>query len=219
MAGRRIVSECRLILVRHGETEWNCAGRIQGYHADSPLTENGRAQAQAVAERLAAHGIDLLYASDLGRTRETALPIAQATGISAVHDRELRERSYGVLEGRTFAEIEHEFPEAFRKIRSRDPHFAVEGGESAFDFRNRIVASLERIALQSIGSRVAVVTHGGVLGMLYRHAMAIPLDAPRTYTHPNASCNHFRFAAGCWTVEAWCDVSHLPGAGLAANAS
>jgi 2,3-bisphosphoglycerate-dependent phosphoglycerate mutase len=205
-----MMSECRLVLVRHGETEWNRAGRIQGFQADSPLTEHGRAQARALALRLAREGIDMLYSSDLGRTRETAAPIAEATGMLVIHEAALRERSYGTLEGRTFAEIAQDLPEVYGKLRSRDPHYAVPGGESAVGFRDRILRALERIACESVGKRVAVVTHGGVLGALYRHAMAIPLEAPRAYTLANASCNRFRFSAGRWAVDAWCDTAHLP---------
>ena len=208
------MTECRLVLVRHGETEWNRAGRIQGFHADSPLTGNGRAQALAVAERLAAEGIDVLFSSDSGRTRQTAEPIAEATGVAPVHDAALRERSYGILEGRTFAEIEVQFPDVFQKIRSRDPHYAVPGGESPVDFRDRILGALERIVHTSAGRRVAVVTHGGVLGVMYRHALDISIEAPRSYTLANASCNHFRYVAGRWTMDAWCDVSHLPAPSL-----
>jgi probable phosphoglycerate mutase len=204
------MSEARLIVVRHGETLWNREGRIQGYRADSPLTPHGHAQARAVAERLAREGVDLIYCSDLGRTRQTAEPIAAATGASVVHDAELRERSYGILEGRTFDEIAVENPAAYERIRARDPEFAVEGGESASRFHARIVRAVERIAASSVGRRVAIVTHGGVVGTLYRHVKAIPLDAPRTYTLHNASCSHFRFGAAGWEVDLWCDISHLP---------
>src|SRR5712671_5193844 len=69
------VDETRLILIRHGETEWNRAGRIQGYRADSALTATGREQVRALAARLAREGIDALHSSDVGRTRETAEPI------------------------------------------------------------------------------------------------------------------------------------------------
>ena len=119
----------RIVLVRHGETRWNIEGRIQGYHSDSPLTDNGHAQARAVGERLAREGIDVLYSSDLGRTRQTAEHIAAATGSPLNTDAGVRERGYGVFEGYTFEEIGKEYPEAYAKFRSRDPHFAAEKGE------------------------------------------------------------------------------------------
>jgi probable phosphoglycerate mutase len=203
------MAEARVILVRHGETEWNRELRIQGYRADSPLTGAGRAQAQAAAERLAREGIDALYSSDAGRARQTAAPVAAATGLAIAEDPDLRERNYGVFEGRTFSEVERAFPEEYRRFRARDPHYAAPEGESAVQFRDRVVAALERIAGCAIGKRVAVVTHGGVLGVLYRHATGMALDTPRDYSIANASLNRLCFSAGRWRIEAWGDVAHL----------
>jgi probable phosphoglycerate mutase len=204
------VAETRILLIRHGETEWNREGRVQGYHADSPLTETGREQVRALAERLAREGIDALHSSDAGRTRDTADPIGMATRLPVVHDKALRERNYGVFEGRTFAEVEREFPAEYERFRTRDSGYVPPGGESATQFRDRVMAALERIAAEASGTRVAVVTHGGVLGIAYRNAMAVALDARRGYSLANASLNHFRFAAGCWRLDAWGDVAHLP---------
>jgi 2,3-bisphosphoglycerate-dependent phosphoglycerate mutase len=208
------VAEARILLVRHGETQWNRAGRIQGYHADSPLTATGGEQARALGERLAREGIDALYSSDAGRTRETAEPIGVATRLPVVQDKALRERNYGAFEGRNFTEIEVEFPVEFGKFRTRDPHYAPPGGESAAQFRDRVMTVLQGIAARAVGRRVAVITHGGVLGVLYRQAMSIPLEAKRSYSLANASLNHFRFADGRWLLDAWGDVSHLPAESL-----
>jgi len=133
------VAETRLILIRHGETEWNRAGRIQGYHADSVLTATGREQVRALAARLAREGIDALYSSDAGRTRETAAPIGAAMGLPVVYETALRERNYGVFEGHSFAGVESAFPEEFERFRTRDPHYVPPEGESAAQFRDRVV--------------------------------------------------------------------------------
>ena len=202
--------EARLILVRHGETEWNREGRIQGYHADSPLTANGQAQADRLAERLANERVRALHSSDAGRARQTAKPIAAAVELEVVYDDALRERNYGIFEGRTYGEIERDYPEAFRKFRSRDPRYAPPGGETVLQFRDRIVAALERVASRAGGECAAVVTHGGVLGILYRHATGMPLDSRRTYTLHNASVNRFVYDGTRWSLEAWGDVAHLP---------
>src|SRR5229473_1003616 len=93
----RAVDETRLILIRHGETEWNRTGRIQGYRADSVLTATGREQVRALAVRIARERIDALYSSDAGRTRETADPIGAATRLPVVYETALRERNYGVF--------------------------------------------------------------------------------------------------------------------------
>lgn len=203
------MSETKIILIRHGETCWNREGRIQGYHANSPLTDAGLLQARAVAERLAAEGFDALYSSDSGRTLQTAEPISAATGHKVTHDIGVRERNYGIFEGHTFAEVEQVFPQEFQKYRARDPDYSIEGGESAVQFRDRIVAALAGIAQRHTGQRSVVVTHGGVVGAMYRVALELPLDAPRVYTTRNASLNRFGFAAGRWVLEVWGDVSHL----------
>jgi 2,3-bisphosphoglycerate-dependent phosphoglycerate mutase len=178
--------------------------------ADSPLTATGRAQALAVAARLANEGIDLLFASDTGRTLSTAEPIARACGVELIPERELRERAYGIFEGRTFAEIAIEYPEAYERMRARDPQYKAPGGESALEFHARVVAAVQRIAASAAGRRAAVVTHQGVLGVLYRHVNGLGFNEPHRPKLLNASCNHFRYDGARWVMDAWCDVAHLP---------
>jgi len=199
-----------MVLVRHGETEWNREGRIQGYHADSPLTASGHAQARLLAERLAREHVDALHSSDAGRTRQTAAPIGAATGLKVVYDAALRERNYGVFEGRTYQEVEREYPDAFQKFRTRDPYYVPPSGESAVQFRDRVIAALERIAAGIAGKCVAVITHGGVLGMMYRQVTGTRLDSRRSYSLHNASINRFLYSGERWSLEVWGDVAHLP---------
>jgi probable phosphoglycerate mutase len=197
------------LLLRHGETVWNRAGRLQGWR-DSPLSDAGRAQAAALAARLATERIDLLVTSDLGRTLETAAPIAARLGLAVVPDAGLRERCYGELEGMTWAEIELARPAAHARLLARDPDYVVPGGESATQFRDRIVAALERLASAHAGASLAVVTHGGVLGMVYRRAKNIPLATLRTFAIPNGGVNRIRIERGRWAIDAWAETSHLP---------
>jgi probable phosphoglycerate mutase len=203
------VADARLLLIRHGETEWNREGRIQGYHADSRLTENGETQARLLARRLAGEGLFAVYCSDAGRARQTAAPIAATLKLDIVYDAALRERSYGEFEGWTYAELEREHPEAYLKFRSRDPGYAPPGGESGAQFRDRIVAALERIAGKAGGERTAVITHGGVLGIAYRHITGAPPDSKRDYSLHNASINRILVSGGRWSLERWGDVAHL----------
>ena len=202
------MAEARLILIRHGETQWNREGRIQGYHADSRLTENGLEQARRLAARLGGEGLLALHSSDSGRARQTATPIGAALGLDIVYHAALRERSYGEFEGWTYRELEREHPEAYAKFRSRDPAYAPPGGESGAQFRDRIVAALERIA--AAAERAAVITHGGVLGIAYRHATGAAPDSKRDYVLHNASINRVVCSGGRWSIEAWGDVAHLP---------
>ena len=106
----------RIIAVRHGETAWNVDTRIQG-HLDIALNDTGRWQARQVARALADEPLAAVYTSDLQRAHATAQAIAQASGAPLVAEPGLRERSFGELEGRTFAEIEAELPEQARRWR------------------------------------------------------------------------------------------------------
>ena len=133
-----------LLLVRHGETDWNAEGRLQG-HTDRPLSEFGRRQAHALADRLAGDSIVAVYASDLSRARQTAEIVAARLGLDVALDPRLREKDWGTWEGLT--------PE------ERDRVELV--GESTQAHRDRMLASLLEIAARHPGERVVVVTHGG----------------------------------------------------------
>lgn len=197
-----------VILIRHGETTWNRAGRLQG-QTDSPLSDLGRAQAEATGKLLSAESIDTILSSDLGRTRDTATAIAKATGATVRLDARLRERSYGELEGHTWTEVEQKFPEAWRRMNAREPDFAPSQGESPRAFFDRVVSVLTELARAHEGRRIVIVTHGGVVGMLYRHVMHIALDERRDYSLFNASINRFRYVELRWFLDVWGDVSHL----------
>jgi probable phosphoglycerate mutase len=201
------------LFVRHGETAWNREGRIQGQR-DSALTARGLAQARAAAARVARERPDALYSSDLGRAVETARHVSEATGLDATLDAGLRERKYGIFEGKTWPEIEREHPEEFARHAARDPEHRVPGGESPRQFRERVLHTLDRIARESGGERIAIVAHGGVLDVLYREATGMPLGAPRTHALLNATLNRLRYSDRRWEVERWGEAEHLAAAAL-----
>lgn len=203
----------RIIATRHGETAWNVDTRIQG-HLDIPLNDTGRWQAQRLGAALAGEPIACVYASDLGRAHQTAQAVADTAGLQVVSDIGLRERAFGVFEGRTFAEIEAELPEQAQRWRKRDPAFEPEGGESLLRFRARIVATLDRLAAAHPGEQIVVVGHGGVLDVLYRAATRQELQAPRTWTLGNASINRLLWTPEGLTLVGWADNGHLDAAAL-----
>ena len=199
----------RFILVRHGETQWNLEARIQG-HGDSPLTEVGVAQADAIARRLAAEPFDVLVSSDLGRALETAVRIAASSGHEVVADARFRERNFGCAEGLTYGELHERFPDAFaRHLQDKDPDFRVPGAESRRDFYVRIGAAFEALAREREGRCVAIVCHGGVLASLYRHIHAIAHAEIASISIPNAGYNRVARDAAGWAIEAWADTAHL----------
>ena len=198
----------RIIAVRHGETAWNVDTRIQG-HLDIALNDTGQWQARQVAKALAAEPLTAIYSSDLQRAHATAHAIAQASGAPLVAEPGLRERSFGELEGRTFAEIEAELPEQARRWRQRDPHFAPTGGETLVQLRERIAATTHRLAAQHTEQLIVLVAHGGVLDMLYRLATGLDLQAPRTWLVTNASINRLLWTPQGLTLVGWADTQHL----------
>lgn len=198
----------RIIAVRHGETAWNVDTRIQG-HLDIALNDTGHWQARQVARALADEPLAAVYTSDLQRAHATAQAIAQASGAPLVAEPGLRERSFGELEGRTFAEIEAELPEQARRWRQRDPHFAPTGGETLVQLRERIAATTHRLAAQHTEQLIVLVAHGGVLDMLYRLATGLDLQAPRTWLVTNASINRLLWTPQGLTLVGWADTQHL----------
>jgi probable phosphoglycerate mutase len=210
-------STTTLMIIRHGETEWNRDLRFQG-HGDSPLTEIGRSQAKALAERLAGTSLDQLISSDLGRACETAGYLAATTGVELHIDARLRERNYGPFEGLTIPEIEARHPEAYARFRTDDPDYVLPGGESHRQHYQRNIDFLESFANNHPGATAALVAHGGVLDSVFRFLAQMPLDQPRCYLVPNASLTVIKhglfYGTLRWVLETWGDVAHLQAGAL-----
>ncbi|KQV94514.1 MULTISPECIES: histidine phosphatase family protein [unclassified Roseateles] len=204
----------RLILIRHGETAWNRATRIQG-HTDIPLSPLGLAQAQRLAEAMADEPLAAIYSSDLSRARQTAEAVAGVQGLAIHFDAALRERAFGRFEGLSWEEIDRGYPEDAARWRRREPDFAVGGGESLTVFSARCVAAARRAAAAHPGQSIALVAHGGVLDCLYRAATRSALDAPRSWQLGNATINRLLATAEGFTLIGWNDDRHL--AGLSAD--
>ncbi len=203
----------RIVAVRHGETVWNAEMRMQG-QLDTALSERGRRQAARAADALAAEGIEAIVSSDLARAFDTAAAIAGVVGLPVATDPGLRERSFGVFQGYTYAEIDARWPVEAARWRHHDPAFAPDGGESLVDFNARAVAAVTAIAERAPGRSILVVTHGGVLDCLYRAAAGLGLDAPRSWELGNAAINRLLFTGERFTLVGWSDTSHLEGGTL-----
>jgi broad specificity phosphatase PhoE len=147
-----------LLLVRHGETDWNADGRLQG-HTDRPLSEFGRRQARQLAEELGDEELEAIYASDLSRARETAEIVGARLGLAVVLDPDLREKNWGTWEGLTAVERER-------------VEFA---GEPTEAHKDRVLGALKRIAERHPDERVLVVTHGGSMRRVQTAALGMAL--------------------------------------------
>ncbi len=160
----------RILLARHGETEWNRIGRWQG-QADPPLNDLGRLQAEELAERLSGDGIVAVYSSDLRRARETARVIAERLGLDLIEDPALREIDVGSWSGLTRSEVEARFPDGFARWQAGE---IGHDGETREELTDRVVSAVERIARTHPGETVAVVTHGGAIRAVRRHVAGDP---------------------------------------------
>lgn len=201
----------RIIAIRHGETAWNVDSRLQG-HLDIPLNDVGLWQARQAALALADEPIDAIYSSDLQRAWVTAQAIAETTQAPLTSHQGLRERSFGVLQGHTFEELEAKEPEQAYRWRKRDPAFAPEEGESLIALRERITATTHALAAQHMGGQIVLVAHGGVLDVLYRAATRQDIQAPRTWQLGNAAINRLLWTPDGLSLVGWADTQHLDNA-------
>lgn len=197
-----------LVVIRHGETEWNVQGRMQG-HLDSPLTATGLMQAQALANKLQTDSFNAFYSSDLLRAYQTAQMIADKHQATVTKVEGLRERNLGIFQGLTRQEVRNQFSEDIGGFRIDNPDYIVPEGESLLQFRRRCISSFEQLALAHQGQRILVVTHGGVLISLFKHTLGLSPETPRRFKILNTSLNVFSFENNIWMLETWGNVYHL----------
>jgi broad specificity phosphatase PhoE len=165
----------RILIARHGETEWNLSRRFQG-HLDSPLTGRGQDQAERLAGRLADENIGAVFSSDLGRALQTATPIAEQHGLSPRTSHLLREIDCGAWTGRTKDALAREFPEATECYRLTPSEHRMPGGESLADVQARGLAFLTELRNLAFDQTVVVITHHIVVETLLARALDLPLS-------------------------------------------
>ena len=205
-----------LLFIRHGETDWNRQQRFQG-QIDVPLNATGHAQAARLAARLAGEPPDALFTSDLIRARETAAPLAAAWGQVPLAVPALREQAFGIFEGLEVSDIAANHAELWQRWLDHQADFALPGGESLRQFHTRVLRAVRELASPAKGRRLTIVTHGGVLDMLWRSAHGMPLDGLRACDIPNTGINRLRWADDGLQIEVWGDDAHLAGLGEQAS--
>jgi broad specificity phosphatase PhoE len=174
-----------LVLIRHGETEWNVTGRYQG-QANPPLNENGRNQAHKLADKLAAIGLDLLISSPLQRAAQTATIIASQIGVPCVFDDRLVEIHQGDWQTRLRSEIESLYPDLFHRWMTTPWEVTPPGGENLEQVQVRVTASVEDILCQYPQQIVGIVTHRVPIALIKLRFQDLDPDIVRTLHLPNA---------------------------------
>ncbi|AXA36016.1 MAG: histidine phosphatase family protein [Candidatus Hydrogenedentota bacterium] len=186
--------KCTLYVVRHGQTQWNVQKRWQGW-LDSPLTEEGKAQARDAQAALSGIELAAAYASDVGRAIHTAEILLEGCRVPLRLDRRLRERNYGAYEGRTAEELDRLYPNTrYKDVGGSREAWRPPLGEPLSEVRTRVEAALREIVNRHLGENVLVVTHGGVMQVIESICARKSLDELETTVPPNAAI---------FWIEAW----------------
>jgi probable phosphoglycerate mutase len=199
-----------ILLVRHGESAPAREDRpfplVDG-HGDPPLADEGEREAELVGDRLAVEPVEAIYVSGLRRTVQTAAPLAKRLGLTPAVEPGLREVRLGDWEGGAFRIRVAENHELARRMWETQRWDAIPNAESTEDLAARVRASVERIAAAHPDQRVAVFTHGGVIGQLV--AMAVGSEPFAFIGADNASITQLVVAGGRWIIRRFNDTAHL----------
>ena len=207
-------TKTRVLLVRHGQSRGNAEGRFGG-HTATPLSDLGRAQAEATARALASENITAIYSSDLLRAVQTAEPLARATGLTVETTEAFRERSVGLMEGLTFEAAAAAHPEEYAALLRRDFERVLAGGESYRQLLDRASSHLDRAIEANRGGAIAVFSHTGAICILVLHLLGA-LDAPtlKPVWISSSNCGVTRFSiqhGGLTRLLNANDTRHLSG--------
>jgi probable phosphoglycerate mutase len=177
-----------ICIARHGETDWNKRGVLQGW-LDIPINTLGRAQAHALAASLAGAGFDAVWSSPLSRSLETADIVARALGLPAPFCHEgLKEKHFGAVQGIPKNELAELNPALLEQILRRNPAAEFAGGESLDEFADRVLEALTNIGARHRGGRILVVTHGWVMDVVTRHISGLPRHTVLHVKRKNGEC-------------------------------
>lgn len=199
----------RVYFVRHGETDWNLEGRLQGL-TDTPLNSKGLAQAKLLGDRLAEEGgFIALYSSTLRRAYTTGEILGARLGLEPIRDVRLVERDMGSVEGLTGAEIEARFPDIYLAWRAGEKRLPFPGEEPRQDFQRRLSGFLQDIQARHTDCKIAVITHGGAMGMIMATVMRLDVEHRFPFWFDNASFSIVEFGGSVPRVLTLNDTCHL----------
>ena len=201
------MKETEIILIRHGETEWNLQQRMQG-HSNSDLSSVGQAQIQALGQWMKNVPFNYIYSSDSLRAKQTAEAITQFSGHELKIDLRLREKNLGVFEGLTSEEASERHPEVFRLFKTEGSKYVIDEGESTQQLQDRALEIVEEIRIKHPEDRVLLVTHGGFIRVVMKHSLGLSLETPTRFLIRNTGV--FRLVwEDKWIVSQMGGVSHL----------
>lgn len=198
----------RLILLRHGQTEWNAGGRYQG-QSNVALSELGRKQAKCLAENFPVQSLDAIYSSDLDRARETAEYVGRKIDVSVCLEPAFRELSFGDWEGLTYQEISSRWPEEANKLFTAPDKLKIPNGETFQELQKRALTKINILCKEYIDKTIAVFAHGAINKTILAGLMHIPLHYLWSLRQDNTAVNILRLDDGYVTVELINGTFHL----------
>jgi probable phosphoglycerate mutase len=201
------MKETEIILIRHGETEWNSQQRMQG-HSNSDLSSVGLAQIQALGQWMKNVPFDLIYSSDSLRAKQTAESITQFSGHELQFDQRLREKNLGVFEGLTSEEARERHPEVFRLFKTAGSKYVIDEGESTQQLQDRALAQTQEIRIKHPEELILLVTHGGFIRVVMKHSLGLSLETPTRFLIRNTGVFRLEWEDK-WLVSQMGGVSHL----------
>lgn len=199
----------RIMLVRHGVTEWNNKGRIQG-QSDTNLAPDGVHQSRLLTAHFPFDIVDAIYSSDLHRAFTTAEVIASRFNLDIIPVKEFREINFGEWEGKTFEEVAKEDPVEFKKFFLQPDMLLIKGGETFAEVQNRAITMLKRI-VHDIGDKkhIVIVSHGAVIRTIIAYILEMPLRKLWTLKQHNTAVNILRVDDGAYSLELLNGIYHL----------
>ena len=198
----------KIFLIRHGETEWNAIGKLQG-SSDIKLLPEGIDQAHMLAEHAPFSAVDAVYSSDLSRAMMTAEILAEKFGLPVIKERGLRETSFGDWEGRFLSELAKENPKGFEKFFTKPDKVQPPNGETFLQSQARIMNAFDEIIADNEDKNIIVVSHGAAIRLILCAALYIPIRKMWSIGQYNMALNILVFEEGNFSIELLNSTLHL----------
>jgi len=183
----------RLFIIRHGETDYNHKGRLQGRSIDAPLNKTGRKQAEAIGDYLRNYQVDKVVSSSLLRTCQTAEPIHNHFKLDLLMESDLDEMDFGKFEGQNYQTVKNQISEIQRRWMSGDFDYSIPGGESPLQVFERANRAVKKLMVDSTGKTIVFVLHGRLIRILLSEWMDLGLNNMQQVEHSNGSINQFEW--------------------------
>ena len=198
----------KIFLIRHGETEWNAIGKLQG-SSDIKLLPEGIEQAHLLAEHAPFHAVDAIYSSDLLRAVTTAEILAEKFGLPVIKERGLRETSFGDWEGRFLSDLAKENPKGFEQFFTKPDKVQPPNGETFLQSQARIMNALDEIIADNEDKNIIVVSHGAAIRLIICAALDIRIRKMWSISQFNTALNVLTYDEGFFRVELLNSTLHL----------